>query len=286
MYRRLTGLVALAAAVLLIVGVAAGHRPQVTGTAAALPPDPPPQVGQCVVQPFPAIDVGGPGVGPLDTVIEVGGCDEPHHGEVIVVVDLTGALRMADSDECAAGPDPYRFLGVDARAVDTWVAAPDIHLVSVTPDARQAAAGQQWVACVVGTRAGSAPYLGSLRDAYVLGAPPSAVGSCSVDDEPLTSARVACTAPHRAELFARYRVRDTAPDDAILERSCLALVTAWTGIPDVGAVAGLDVSVSRESPLAPDTGRGGLVACAVAVDGDRLLTGSLLSVGSGPLPWE
>ncbi|MEO5835008.1 MAG: septum formation family protein [Nakamurella sp.] len=286
MDRRLTGLVALLAAALLVVAVAGANRPHVTGAASAVPPGPPPQVGECVAQPFPVIDKRGPAVGRPAPTVELGGCEDPHHGEVIVVVDLTRAVTMADTDECAASPDPFKFVGIDALAVDAWVATPDIRLVSVTPDPRQAAAGQRWVACVIGTRAGSPPYAGSLRDAYLVGTPPPALGSCvAAADQLVAASRVTCGEPHRAELFARYRLRDTAPDETTLERSCGAVISAWTGIPDLGGVAGLRVAVTREEPLAPDAGRGGLVACGIAADGDRLLAGSLLSAGSGPLPW-
>jgi hypothetical protein len=286
MDRRLTGLVALLAAALLVVGAAAAGRSSVPGVAAALPPDPPPAVGACVVEPFPGTEIGGPGIAPRTPAVSVGRCDTLHHGEVILVVDLTGAVIMDGTDECASSPDAYKFVGVDDRAVDTWVGAPDVHLVSIVPDGRQAAAGQQWVACAIGTRAGSPPYAGSLRDVYGTGTPPAALGSCTAGDDPLTGSRVACTAPHAAELFARYRPRETAPDDSTLARSCAALVAGWTGVPDLAAVPGLTVQVTREAPLSPDTGRGGLIACAVAVDDGRSLTGSLLSLGGDPLPWS
>lgn len=285
MDRRLTGLVALLAAALLVIGVAAANRPSVGGSGAALPPGPPPPVGACVTEPFPGTDVGGPGIGPSRSALAVGGCDGPHHGEVIVVLDLTGAVTMGGTDECASSPDAFTFVGVDFRAVDTWVAAPDVHLVSITPDSRQLAAGQRWVACAIGTRAGSPPYTGSLRDVYGTGDPPPALGSCTRDDQPLTAGRVACSAPHAAELFARYRPRDSTPDDATLLRSCATLIADVTGVADLGAVAGLRVTISREAPLAPDTGRGGLIGCAVVADDGRALTGSLLSLGSAPLPW-
>lgn len=285
--RRDWGLVVLA--VVIIAAVAAppalGFGPRVAGSAERVPIAGPPAPGDCLTsRPTPA---GSPIDGRIAiAAARTGACSAGSHvGEIVSVTDRS-ATDPAGVVVDSPVPDPNTCVPA-VRAYLGWTAQPwepvllDA-LFLLGPDADQVADGQRWLACALGS--GSDGYRGSVRDGF--GAAADLYGRCR-DTRQGARSRVSCSDPHDVELFGTAVVG--ADDQAGLDVSCTTLVTARSEMADPTAGGRLAVQVAPYDPntVPPDVSAGGqTMTCGLRVVGESLLVGSLVGVGTRPLPWR
>ena len=282
--RRGLALLVVALLGLLVLPSVLGRR--VAGSAEAAPVPDQPSIGTCLES-----ISGGPDqstVASPDSLITfpsavVGACTGQLAGEV-VSVDPAGsaAARVAVgdymSDAGACDEQARRFIGLPATGTIngvTWTPRVAAGSQRIGPDGRQRAAGQHWSACVV-TGAGSS-YVGSLRSGFDDPAVQDVLGLCWAGRVSMNAALVSCSAPHRGQLLAAGTV--SAPGTvASVDASCAGYARLVTG-RTIGAADHLELATTGE-------GFGSMqVFCSVTADTGRTLTGSLVGLGTRPLPW-
>lgn len=281
-------MVVLAAVIIAaVVGPPAlGFGPRVVGSAVRAPIPGPPAVGDCLTSP-PTPAGSGLTTGIAIGAAPVASCagEGPHFGEIVSVTDgsrgrPTGVgVRPAVPDPNACRSPVRDYLG--------WTADPwdPVQLSAVTllgPDTAQIGDGQRWLACALVT--GAHGYPGSVRDGF--GRAADLYGRCQ-DTRAGIRSRVPCHDPHDVEVFGQAVVG--ADDQAGLDPSCAALVTARTGLADPTAGGQLLVRAGPDDPntVPPDVSASGqAMTCDVQVAGERLLVAGLAGVGERPLPWS
>ena len=302
--------VALAVAV-IFPSVNAKH---IVGVAIVAPPPPPPAVGDCALGAFStAVDMIATQQGSQPQLVyphpPTGSCHDTVYGQITAVI-MTPALAsdMVDGHgqdrnyaRCP-GNAPFEDLppGSDAgTAYGHWHVELATNTVVIAPTPRQVAFGQHWVACVVA--AIQAPRVGvsvsQIGDAQGFSTPLSqwrhsrqvaeALGLCllttSSADDPHD-----CSITHAAESFGFTN----GPYTPELAATCRALVGDLTGMADPTAGGRLNVEVlsyntngdlvtSVKERTKADTGQ----ACVVNGDGRSYLKGSLLALGTRPVPF-
>jgi hypothetical protein len=315
----------LVVVVLLAVAVVPGVRPRtVAGTASAPPVPAPPTPGQCVLEPIdplwnaPSIDDrvgGGSATTSAYPRLTLGPCGGSRYGEVTTVtttpaepvigVGSDGTFANDPAvDTCA--PAASRYIGLAmtgsqrAPLAGGWYPSQTVDAAATIPSRRQAASGQHWLACIA--YLGASPvnplavadqerYDGSLRDALSTGRQRNRIGTCATDAD-LTGGvlgLVACTPPHRSELFAAGGSGTQPLERADLQQSCDLVAHRLTGIRDLDA-AGFTVEVqaiaSTGVPITTASIPAGVnVSCGVTARNGRQLNGSLLALGGQPIPW-
>ncbi|GAA2008937.1 hypothetical protein J2S58_002079 [Nakamurella flavida] len=288
MDRRLSGAILLVAA-LVTLAVSAGARSTVSGEAFAVPVPPPPAVGACFPTAFPpelatdpAASGGRPGVrlrtGP-------GACTGSWYGEVVEVYDETAAGAEDAYVDCFGAA--LRYVGLpEATGGVAWQPffRPTIELV--LPTRRQAAAGQDWTACAIGTDpyGAGAPWTTTVAGGWPRNPVFSAAARCTDDYAPASYTGVDCSRPHRTEVLAETWTQVESPDE--LDASCRDFATAAALLSDPTAGGRLTVSAVRdEAPAAGRVGPPTRAAClATPTDPAAVLTASLLGLGDADLP--
>ena len=313
-HRRRVGLLVLVLALLatVVVPVAAGRT--TAGVAVAVPVPDPPVVGQCIGQTFPADwdAVGEHAKAYRYPELVVGDCQHTHYGEVVTVIahpvaptveTATDSSFVRDDNMNTCGLAVDGFLkgtgpstGAEPPTDSYWrpVAFPSV--VALRPTNRQRAAGQQWLACGVfltdrgQTGNGTVvQYRDTLRRAWFTGVGRDYLGYCPDEADWNQATSVGCRVPHHGEIFALGVTSDDTPRATLLSTCATTVrrVTRNAGLPGHGAlvvqVQALDQNgASVKGSVIPN---GASLQCGVLATGNRLLKGSLIAIGTQPLPW-
>ncbi len=305
--RRLSGLLVLIAAAVLVMGASAALDRGVRGTATPRALPAPPPVGSCLI---------------LTTdVVDVVDCGSPHHAEVLQTWPA-GATPEGVPDFRSVAAHPFGGGGQVSTAgcsvaQSEWVhpaALPgsafwnptspvvDSQLLAAPQGERTPTRG--WSACIL-VAPDREVISGSLRGTGAA-APPSRLGSCV---QAATNAwgpvTLTCDQPHRIEVLASFRIRSVfdeaqrftgMPDDGSLDDACTELAAAVTGATDptfggrvqVRAVSLFPASI-REIDAVDPAGNAvhtyiPLPQCVVELVGEGELTGSVVGLDGAPLP--
>jgi hypothetical protein len=300
--RRHVGVVVILVAGVVLV-IAAGVQRGRVGGAARLPLGTP-ATGSCTawIRPAHPATVGGPVGGPSSAATQLSypstsitDCALRHRGLLISIDFSTGwpvlttlpeiqrrdaACRdAADAWLSARGLAPFD----DHRGSTAigWVPALTVVGRAVGPDSASRAAGASWSGCV----------LTSLQDDFSAAANPTPTmpGMClrlrlksltALDVSGFTTvstppSEIDCNARHPGQLLAFAPTLTGDPSPAQENQSCQMAASRYTGTSDPG----FGNSIVTEVVHGNDT------LCYAEVTGNRLLDGSLLGVGDGPLPW-
>jgi hypothetical protein len=283
------------ALVVAMTAVIAGHglfRAPASGVAVPVDLPATPRVGACVLYlPDPAADLDSAvayrnvAFGPCKGVL-AGEIASVTPGRRTVADGSIGAL-MGTSGDCWAAASRYVGLSRvgdlagsadadptgDARGRVAWRPELQVRGQLVGADVLQTAAGRDWSACVVRPE-NLDVYLGSVRGALRNGAAPAPYGDCSVSTDLTLSSSVDCANPHATERLGWAAVPSGSVSAKELTESCLefARLLLRTGDPTFGGI--LHIVTHTAGPT----------TCAAIVRGSARLTGSLIGIGSRPLP--
>ena len=267
----------------------------VPGTPVAAVIDEPPAVGSCVGDisyPDPAVaDRTSARALPVATVVP---CSGEVAGEIISVVPRRAApvvstLGEYDQANPSCRSQVEKYLGTTATTVIAgveWNLNIDVDVTTVGPNAHDRAAGRTWSACVLSADNQIYPAT-PLRSSWQSGTLPDAFGLCWAENLVQRGVPTNCTAPHRTQQIGYGFVSDASDDGSGIVSSaspdevlagCRKLAAAVMKAPDPTRGGDLAVQVVDDSSGAP------YVQCAVTVVGTRKLTGSLIGIGSRPLP--
>jgi len=312
--RRAVGLLVVVLGLLAAVIVPNAMGRTIPGVALAVPAPGPPSAGECVGQKFdPAWDMVGADPSKYRyPELALGDCAQAHYGEVVsviarptkakVVVNRSGGVSIDDSNMVACNEATARFLGLDDSAgkpaflFGYWWFATFSPLVALTPTIRQRAAGQQWLACATylvnqsDVDGGSLiRYEGSLRDAESTGVGRDYLGHCPTEADWNQATSFSCPKPHHGEIFGSGGLsHDVAR--ATLTSSCTKLVQQVTKNPDLVRDGRLIVDVqvidtNGNTFKGATIPKGSTLHCGVVATGGRMLQGSLIAIGTDPIPW-
>ena len=259
MSRRLVGLLVLGVVLLAGVAVPRITEPMIGGIAEIAPSAPgPPSAGDCLLEPAGSTGWGDNGQ-PLYPPSTTGACTGQRFGEVTAVIPASkteratrGSITDPNLQTCKNRTD--RYLGLTASGgqfpVDGgWSPFPSNRTLVAGPDARQKAAGQQWLACLVVIdpdgpgEPRSSDYRRPAKNAYSTGTPPAAFATCLRTAGASEVEAVSCYQPHRAELVG-IALGPAATSALALANQCNTLVSRYTQIPEVTVDARLAVSVN------------------------------------------
>ncbi len=315
----LVGLVLLAAAVVPNLSPR-----EVAGAAQATFMPGPPAVGDCVGDPVdPGWDNLGPTTTGTASVtysypqVEMSHCQNSRYGDVTALIadpttpvvttlsdSSSGGTTVVDAnmDICRSATSRYVGIALAGDQVAPLLAGWYPNLVTATaasaPSVRQQAAGQHWLASIVylpqgsdqGSVADRERYDKSLRNALFTGEGRNRTGLClaGADLAQGDSGLIGCGTDHHSELFGLGTTGDQPMVRTDLLRSCRQVVARLTDNADF-ATAGLTVQV-----LATDMDQTPITSaaipahtnlnCGVSTTNHRVLVGSLLSIGSQPIP--
>ena len=161
----------------------------------------------------------------------------------------------------------------------------------VGPNINQQLAGQHWLACMT-KGSTDAPFLGTVRGAFVGGTLPNSYTLCT--DQLRGGDPVDCASPHTTELFADTGIVNSLPSDASLSASCVSFVRYLSGRP--GLLTDPRVRVQTTASYYGETGHPiagqpnsmqsqlAQAFCGVTVVGTSKLTGTLFGIDNRPLP--
>lgn len=300
MKRRSAGvllIIAVTVAALAVAGATNRTRP---GTPVAAPPPGPPRAGNCLTSPITGLDrmaVIPPGV--TSTFSD---CTGARFGEVAQVwtdqlPPLVGApdagttpvlqATMTRCDKAASG-----YVGVPAAATSSlWQSPVGLTTSLVGPSRRQIAAGQRWLACVIGL--GGSAVSGSLRDAMTAPARARPLTQCVPTPNWSERRVVACTSVHLAEVLGDVETgHRPGLTETELESTCRTLAVAVTRMPDPEQGGLLQIETvawhygeGGEPVSGFDAEHYGHAQCIIKARFPRRLGGSLTALGSGPVPW-
>lgn len=304
MGRRGTGLVVLLLA-LAVAAIIPNLTPKhIAGVASVTPPPPPPAFGDCVLETFSMdsqMTQTPKGLQPIYSHPSTGSCHGTVYGQVsmlitnptLVVESLDGSGRDANYDRCP-GNAPYEDLpaGSDAgTAHGHWNVQLLANTVLIGPTPRQAAAGQHWLACAIALSQnqanqarGFAEPISQWRHSRQIA---EAVGQCMLITASNDSS-TDCSITHAAEDFGYT----TGPFTSDLTVTCRKLVEDLTGMADPTAGGRLNVEVlsydlngdqviTTKQRTQTDTNQ----VCMVNGGGRSFLKGTLLALGSQPVPF-
>lgn len=263
----------------VVVPAAFGVGARIAGQSIRGPIPAPPGVGSCLLSPvdpagsalqFMIGSIGSARLGPC------AGADGSNAGEIVSVTSDRRTFPRSGAT-ATASPDPRACVSAAADYLGwpdaTWSPAAARTIVLLGPDAIQYTFGQQWLACaIIPTETG---YHGSLGDRTDRSAA-DAYGQCRLLG-PGAPAPIPCRQPHDIELVAAA-VGDQAEDKDLMP-SCLALLSAVTGLRDPTASGRLQVVTESDRMLGRRT-------CGVRVVGSGRLQHSLLNWSDEPLPWS
>ena len=310
-------------ALLLVAVVASRHSHLIAGSGVASPVPGPPAVGDCVLDPVfdsillaTTLTATSGGTSPVYPVVRTQSCRLDRYGDVASVIasPKPTVVRgdadnryLEDPNEDTCRRDAVKYLGLPAeRSQGFWQPAAGYITSLSGPSLRQEAAGQHWAACIVSipqpgvtptpstTKVAGPPplqYGGSIRDALHTGAQRDQLGNCMpASDLPGDGNSVVCGRPHAFEVMGLGGSADHAVDRSQLQTTCRQLVGRLTGMADPTAAGALtidiyawdmDGSLRSISHVPSNVG----LICGVATTGTRKLHGSLLALGTQPIPW-
>jgi len=297
MDRRLAGLTVLMVAVLVAVLVPVLDGRRVAGTARAVSV---PVAGDCLIgvhsrwdQPSTVVaDAGWPPF-PLTTG-SISSCSQPGAGQVLAVDYAGAAPAAADGAEYQRHENGLCTPAIE-RMSDGLVRGRD-HIwrrgtveIGFRPVVRlqgelafpSTATGSDrppWIACfaVTLTASGTKP--------FVLHAsrPADDLGSCEVAAPGAGDLRATpCSAPHTAQVLGRAFLASGSPTGADYLAACQEFARYITGATDPNAAGVLRIRVRQTFEWLQGPG----TCLAVVNDPERTLSGSLVDIGDGPLPW-
>ncbi len=292
-------------AALLAVVIPRSMSQRIGGAAVAVPIQPPPTVGQCILD---DPSGNGEGFGKLAT-LRYGSCDRPHYGEIVQVFAKyqelpprqQSQISPLDPSVCAPAATSYldadqvmpRYDRGDYRSVSFGAWQPvSLGLVGLTgPSVAQQSIGQRWIACLTEGNTNS-PFLGTVRGAFVGGTVPNSYALCT--DQLRGGDPVDCAGPHTTELFADTGIIGKLPPESALTASCIDFVQYLSGRSDLLKGGRLQVEVTTDyygetgHPIAgePNSLQSQLsqAFCAVTAVGSSRLTATLFGIGNRPLP--
>jgi hypothetical protein len=274
MERRLAGVVLLLVALTVVVSVPRLLEPGLVARPAALPLPAPPAIGAC-----------------LDLSVRVTqvSCAQPHAAEVTArwAADAAGRPSGDAESRCRAAAFSYVGLGLIGSA-QVWRPSFGGRSWVVHAPAGERIGERGWSACVIGpSRAATSS--GAVRD---LGLRPTGrpaeFGVCVSTDEIM----VACDRPHRVEYltdavgFARSLVNEREASRWRTGCAEIAAVLLATPDPTLGGQLSVEFRTVSADPRTGVEPPASVVfaLCAVVLDGERDLVGSLFGLGSGELP--
>ena len=300
MKRRPAGVLLILAVTVVTLVVAGAVNRTRPGLAVAAPPPGPPTPGLCLTSPITGLDrmaVIPPGV-----TSTFGPCTGSRFGEVAGVW-TDGLPALVGSPEAATTPvEPATmtrceqtasaYVGVPAAATSgLWQSPVSLTTSLVGPSHRQTAAGQRWLACVVGL--GGSPLSGSLRDAMAKPAVARQLTQCVPTPNWSERRVVDCSTLHLAEVLGELETGDQPGlTEVRLESTCRVLAAAVTRMPDLDQGGLLQVETvawhygeGGEPVSGFDATHYGHAQCIIKARFPRKLGGSLTALGSGPVPW-
>lgn len=298
----------------------------VAGIPEASPVPDSPAVGDCVLDPIdpswdnPGVADSSSGSGSATTYsyprLAMSPCQGSRYGEVTAVMPTLADPVMSISSDgtfvndanvetCPAAASRYVGIAMTgaqrAPLLGPWYPSQIVEAAASIPSARQVAAGQHWLACIV--YLGASPvnpqatadqerYDGPLRDAMSTGRQRNRFGTCAIGTD-LTGGElglIGCGTVHQSEVFAAGGSDTHSVARADLQETCNQIAERLTGIPQLATV-GLTVQVQAidsnggadiTAALIPN---GVNLSCGVTAEHQRKLNGSLLALGTAPIPW-
>ncbi len=315
MDRRWTGLLIVVVVVLGAAALPAVVGKRIAGVATSAPVPGPPRVGDCLTLP----EDGGadPYAGSGYAARSVQPCAGVRFGEVVATIrdrrptapaaptiapPTDGSALNTDPNQSACVDAVWRYLGVPLAADHSpvlatyWAPLGFLGVAPSGPTARQRAAGQKWVACLlfVNDEHGSSVwYPGTARNSFATGTAPGAFAVCLGSADISTEQPTSCDRPHRVEVFGTTSTARPGLTGELLDRSCRTLVAAMTRASDATAGGRLEVRAvavhEGVAGLAAGLGSAddisGVAACLVIAPAPRLLGAALLGLGDKPIPW-
>lgn len=258
-----------------------------------------PAVGTCVSSitvPAPAQtdDAGAAGQAGSWPVATTAPCAGKVIGEIISVAAANGAQHGVWSGNDDAQPGcrslVESYLGTSATTDVVgvqWSKSIYVDAVTVGPDAHDSAAGRSWSACVmsaVGQQYVAPP---TLKSSWKTDTLPSAYGLCWATTVVQHGVPTACTKPHTSQQLA-FALVQRAPassnsivsvaDPGHVAASCRELAAGIMQVKDPSFGGALAIQVVTDQAGAP------YMQCAVSATAGRSLTGSLIGLGTRPLP--
>lgn len=234
-------------------------------------------------------------------------CGDSHQGEIVRIamdvgefpVTTLSGVAVPDLAACRDAAYPYLGMRSPTEAGDRsnllgpW-SPPSIGSYGfVRPDSLQRRAGQRWVACVLSSPQGEVR--GSAREIYAGPARENPFAVCSPGTNVLLDLAVPCRRPHPMEILGWRSADESAGGQRPLDQSCAELAGRVTGMADPTAAGALRVAAvvihyDSQGILRPGFAPAphselGRAACTVSAAGTRVLDGSLVGLGDGPLPW-
>jgi len=251
--------------------------------------------------------------------VAISHCQVSRYGEITEVianptkpvVTTTGdgsgsSMDVTDSNMDTCQSAGYRYVGIAttgnsvAPLLARWYPQLFTDTAASTPSIRQQVAGQHWLACIVylhgftdpGLFAEQERYDSSLRNAFLTGAERNRTGLCvaGANLDQGKSGLIGCGTDHQSEIFGSGATDDHPMARTDLQRSCRQVVARLTNLQDVTA-AGLTVQMlATDRYQAPITSASipanTILSCGVTSTHYRSLAGSLLAIGSQPIPWK
>jgi hypothetical protein len=286
-------------------------------TRAALPI--PPVVGQCLVDTVHVVPVdvdgrpiedhggavaNGPGIGVFGPPrAPFGPCVTGADEEVAAVSSIVGpvgdhaTIAGADRGGCRAGALHYAGLVPADRGYTlpgpaglepiAWSFSIDVDAKWFIPSPVLRSAGQTWAACVV-TDPDGRPYPGTIRSAFSGGILPARFGTCWRSEQLSVGVDyVDCGTAHRSELIATGSVVQSAwVDFDEMVASCGQIAARAMGRADPTLTGELRLATSPGADMWNRANRRSSSAvCYVTSATDRQLSGTLIGIGDGPIPW-
>jgi hypothetical protein len=320
---RSTGVVLLLAVLVgsLLVSRIGGAR--VAGTAMAQPGSGAPAVGECVGSivglPMMPMFAAPPSPVSIATVGETSAifasCSAPHVGEVVAYLSLVAtpdtqsptatfgadapsaavqptataaAAAVSDGQWCQMVAGTYReqtVLRYGYGQDPQWAPSIGQRFVAILSAPTPDPTGPRWAACAL-LSPGLEPYSGSYVRSLAGLPAPAPFGLCRTAEP--TDQWVSCIAPHRSQVFGTAVQRDVSPDEQTA--SCRSLIERMTRMQDVTNDGVLRVEVTGAPARNGSGGNSGtpdpasILDCRLTVVGAGDLVGTLVGIGSRPLP--
>lgn len=303
MDRRVAGIVLLVVALVavMVVPLLSGRRTAGSPVAMSFPL--PPQIGDCLMAPFPgAATAGVPPEIPV-TATRFGPCTGVVGGQVVgfwpdrAAADAANVgVRTAWTGPCYRAAAEYAGLDSTGRSVDfpgvvangpaVWKPTISFSPYLLVPGDEEKRAGRSWTACVA-VPTDRADYAGTLRAAFSTGEMPAEFGSCwagtDLDDVPNTEQ---CTRPHTAELVATGWIRNRveAPT-AVIDQLCTDITGRILRTTDPTRGGELRLVVDRfTSGMVSRQDSALVIGCFLTSSGGQKLSGTLIGLGDRPVP--
>ncbi|HEY4990870.1 MAG TPA: hypothetical protein VII33_02165 [Nakamurella sp.] len=293
MPRRALGIVLLA--IVVVTAVASGRLGglRVAGEAVALPGLGAPAVGDCVADVHGPVSVGLP-TGSITVTtaseksVHFADCSGSHVGEVVAARTVGQGADSLSNDAWCGGVATGLTSSAAGPAQNApgapWTPAPGPRFMVIL-GALPGASSFKWAACAV-TSPGFEAYHGSFVQSLTDGATPSPFGVCRPGADSLAWA--SCSGPHPVQEFGTTTA--LSPD---AEQSCQQLIAHLTGMPDISVGGLLQTDVvgqdgngnANGSADGKGDGTSAAASCELSVVGKRVLDGTLIGVGTGPVPW-